>query len=830
MKKSADEIFELFNKKLRQEYVYDTNMFETEILSYYNQLIDILSSDYVTYRKFFPQVLSALEHNDTKSFAYSTYIFFQLFNKLITFKNIKEMDLSFLNEEITNQTEKKYRKLFEVSMKTNCRPRISEFNVNTDKLSEQEIKEIVTLIIEIVEYNSKTLELSNDQGNFIITQLPILRCLLNKLKKSEIFYISIGMFIDCLNSSEHFQHARDFSEEIIISGFNDNIPEFGFFNSFRCYSSQGSINAAILYANISLYCAINKGKPVFNKYLQEIIWQSLKYFRNIKLHHFVIDIYKKIPTKLKFSEYEKRAIDHTYFSCLVKMGCDSLPNLILDYLHQERESIFQGGIEESTPWLITLYNIKRLYPNADFSSNGLGFYLSVFEKIVPKERVGKYKCVIEGDSRKIKSYLKKSLINLNDTRNQADIGYDNEFALALSNRLIEDSFSKQDKEAILLAMMLKSDFSLTFHNKDVEALIPFKLSNNKIEKFNAIYSDKKEIQKNLSMNNSELYIWLAVTEGKVFQLSHFDNNFEFNNLINWNWMEYNKLITSDYFSQISFDDTIEDQIGVRKVLKEDCLEQASKIIKSIDFCKLAINQRGSTIFLVKDMELTNFPHNLFLDEQGTFIHLEKPITNILSTEWYLSRKKDSFINKHFSKSIWIPTIEGNLILNMLYDSLKEFLQAHQFSICQKTKIESPLSSEVNIICSHGAKDIAFKQFICPNNPLLVNPNHIIGKGKILIFFVCHSGSYQREIFGNNITSIVKTFIAAGYKAVIAPFWALHVKIPEVWLPVFIDSLNNGNTIDYALFNANKAVYLKYPTPSAWASMHLYGNPHLVISK
>lgn len=828
MNQSPNEIIKLFYNKLSAERMYGTNKFEGEIITHYLKILEILSKDYPTYRRYIPKILSSLEQNDTKSISYSVFIFFQLYDELLSSKTIIKIDLSVLDEKITDQTLQKYFQALDKSLEANNKPRISEFNFKAENLSEQEVKEIVSLLVNLLQDSSKTLEWSADQGDVLMMQLSVLRYLLNSLGNSGLFYFAAGMFLDRLNTSEYFQAARDVSEEIIISSFNDGTPEYGFFNSYSCYSSQGSIHAAILYANISLYCAIHKDKPILDKYLQEIIWQSIKFFRNTRLFSWAINIYKGIPKKLHFSDYERRAIDHTYFTCLLGSMDKNLPNEILDYLHREGENIFRAGIHESTHWLIILYNIKRLYSKADFSPTALGFYLNVFENIVPEGTVEKHKNIISGDSEKLKVYLKKSLIKLNETRNQSDIVYDNEMALKISNRLIEDSFSKQDVEAVLLAMMLKSDFSLIFQPKEAEEFVAFKLPNDDLEELNVLYSDLKQFLKNLSPDESELFIWFAVTEGKVFQLSLLNEKFHFYHLKNWNWSSFDKLSKSDYFSSMSFDNTIKDKNGVREVLPEEHLWQANEISKTLDFSCLTSVQDANSILIIKDMELARFPHNLLLDDNGSFIHLEKPMANILSTEWYLSNKNDSTINNDFTKSIWIPTEDGDFTLNQLYGSLEQHLKNYQFDIFQNTNLSSPISSDLNIVCSHGSKNIASVQVIYPNDKPLVNLDQIVGKGNVLIFFVCHSGSYKKEFFRNNIISMVKSYISSGYKAVIAPFWSLHVNIPNKWLPEFIDSLNKGLSINLAVYNANKAVADKYPTPTAWACMHLYGNPHLSI--
>lgn len=287
---------------------------------------------------------------------------------------------------------------------------------------------------------------------------------------------------------------------------------------------------------------------------------------------------------------------------------------------------------------------------------------------------------------------------------------------------------------------------------------------------------------------------------------------------------------TNYFSCLSFDDETKDHFGVRKVTPDEHLEKAKEIQKDLNFSRLSSTENASSILIVKDMELAKFPHNLMLDEHGSFVHAQKPITNILSTEWFIACKDDSNINNDFSKSIWIPTKSGDFTLNKLHDSLKSELEKHQFKVFNQIDIVSPLSSDLNIVCSHGAKDIASNQVIYPGDSPLENLGKIVGSGEILIFFVCHSGSYKNEYFRNNITSLVKTYITLGYKAVIAPFWSLHINIPKIWLSTFILSLYEGLSINYSVFKANKSVSEEYQTPAAWACMHLYGNPHLVIKR
>ncbi|MFP5082184.1 CHAT domain-containing protein [Pedobacter sp. JCM 36344] len=89
---------------------------------------------------------------------------------------------------------------------------------------------------------------------------------------------------------------------------------------------------------------------------------------------------------------------------------------------------------------------------------------------------------------------------------------------------------------------------------------------------------------------------------------------------------------------------------------------------------------------------------------------------------------------------------------------------------------------------------------------------------------------KTEFFRNNVASLVKRFIAQGYEAVIAPYWALDVTVPKYWLPEFLNCLDAGESVSQAMFSASRKVYDQFPTPAAWACLHLYGNPNLKIQE
>jgi len=342
-----------------------------------------------------------------------------------------------------------------------------------------------------------------------------------------------------------------------------------------------------------------------------------------------------------------------------------------------------------------------------------------------------------------------------------------------------------------------------------------------------IYEDSNKFINSLPINDKTSINWIANSESKIYELNLFNKNYHFKQLNEW-VSHYSKLIDNDYFIDFTFVDTIKIKGSVRALLPEEFFIDEAKILKEISFAKLSINPKAESVFVIKDMQISKFPHNLFLDSNGDFIHKKLPITNVLSTEWLLNTNRSFFLKSNFTKSIWIPIESGDIPLNYLYSNIESTLNEKLFDVYKNVTLGKPLSADINIICSHGAKNISETQIIFQDNNPTYDLNSVIGKGKILVFFVCYSGSMKTEFFRNNVASMVKKYISMGYEAVIAPYWALDVTIPRYWLPEFLNSLENKFTISEAVFKANRKVYERYPTPAAWACLHLYGNPNIII--
>lgn len=370
----------------------------------------------------------------------------------------------------------------------------------------------------------------------------------------------------------------------------------------------------------------------------------------------------------------------------------SLPSKLLDYLYKEREEILAGGVSEVLPWLVTLYNLRRYYPTADYSIAGFGFFLNIFEMIVPAGIVKNYKDIIEADSKDLKSHLKQSLIKLNETRNVADFVYDNKSAIRISSRLIENSIKTKDASGFLLSMMLKSDYSILLKEKESKELAPLILPEVNVDSFETLYEDNVEFLNELPVGPNISMNWLAFSEGKLFQLQLLNREYSFSLLSNWNYDMFRELVNNNYFVDLTFDDTVKDKGEIRQISPEEFEEEEKKVARKLNIAKLSVAKKAEEVYIVKDMELSKYPHNLFLNEDGELIAKHVPVTNVLSTEWLLQTNGAAPLPVAYSKSIWIPVESEDFELNWLYSGIENTLQENTFEVFKQVELEKEKSS------------------------------------------------------------------------------------------------------------------------------------------
>ena len=259
-------------------------------------------------------------------------------------------------------------------------------------------------------------------------------------------------------------------------------------------------------------------------------------------------------------------------------------------------------------------------------------------------------------------------------------------------------------------------------------------------------------------------------------------------------------------------------------------EEEEHLFEMLRNYRFSLPNVAGRVLLVKDMELEPYPHHLFVDDRtDEFIGKVRPIANVISTELLIKTNRSELqIPLNFSKSFWIPVSSGEITFSGIKDHLEDTLLKYQFHVVEDSMPKKPLSSDLNIVCAHGGKNISESEWFYANSQPIIDTGKIVGPGKILVLLVCHSGSAVYKDYDGAVRTFIKRYVRMGYKSIIAPMWSLPTDILPLWISTFMDRLSCGEYIIDSVFHANMAVKDRFIAPSAWACLHLFGNPYLHV--
>jgi len=690
---------------------------------------------------------------------------------------------------------------------------------------------LVNIIIDSIQEFSVKLD-DTKYIEVVSIYLVILAKLCYDINKLDYFYGLILTFIDGLSQASEFQFSRDLGEEILIKSLKENKLEYALVIYFRIYQAQNNTNLALLFANAFLEVVIPKGS-INTMLLKKYLFTLHRIFRNLYMEYFENAIYVFIIKHIKLNQYEKDSITHSHFGMKILIMDNTVIMDILNFLNENREEILKSGEFACKSWLSTIYSLQKLFAdNVDIEI--LSDYVQLFERVIASDTNQKLKAYTVGKGSEIKEIFIKELLKLNKTRSKDDFIHEVKNCMVLANKLLEFSIEQNDIEGFLLSQILKNDKTLLFDEKYVDTpdrVIKIEFDNKNDDLSAYLESFLENVKKNFSFGEEYVCIWLSVLGDNVFYLSLTENNFDsIKKITNWRLQIMNDSLKED-FSEMKFNDTI--KIKGFNVQYDEYLQLSdyNTILQKYSYSRindLKINNKR--VLVVKDMLLSRYPLNLLIDDSGDFVSRNSSITNILSTEWFIRNSNLNCKKINLSNiTAWIPTEGGDLAINYINDKLSNFIKEKDILLINARVPPTKLIGEINIIVAHGAKDIATLPFLkIDNETYLTDILGIMGEGVVAVLFVCFAGSAKKDSFSERIQTVAKSLMDIGYKAVIAPVWALNISVPHIWLPEFYNQLYNGVEISEALFLANRKIFNINKNPGAWACMHLYGNPHLTL--
>jgi len=742
----------------------------------------------------------------------------------------------------------------------NIRP--SSFNL-THSLNTEDFQNLVKYIEQLFGIIEIKFYSENELNNFLFI-ITIYLGLINGEEEEYKGRVSniLTNFIDLLNFNHHYQKARDFCEEILVYSLQrEKIPSTGWICLFKCFTQQKNVVDAALYGCLSL-AIINRYGEHKKEILLDAFYHSMIFFRNFGFEEMV-EITYKILMGLELEEYDRQKITLSYYNSVLLNPSD-ITNEFIEELEQFISETFSSIISFNKngiiPWLVLLYNLKNCHIKGLIDNfEKLQIFIDDFEKEIDDETIQELKSRLFPIEKETKKVFKEMVKKVFETRNYEDLAFEiNELKLITTN-VVSLSLNPVDIEYLLLSNLFICDNSLSFYEiEEVEVSKFFQEENSKLNKKIENYS--KYIFNNLNLEVGQVLYWIFENNNHVYCLIiNHNNEYSVEELIEWDIKKMRVWLSK--IADFYFDDRGDYPINSQE---QDFL----KILKEVKFACVPNAWEYDEIFIFSTLDLAIFPHNLissivtnnqpsleaheikvknYIQEKGhqDFISFHKPITNVISPEWFIQNSQKYEIKKsEFSIGAWIPIEDEDFAIHTSYSKLKNIIEDdYNGTIYTESKPESKLNSTVNIFLAHGGKGFeGFRALYTKEGEegkaitKGEGVSRLFGKGIIAIIFVCDSASISKEIYSERLNTFTYQILSLGYQAVIAPAWSLSTDIPSAWLGGFVDSFTSGDKLSVAVYKANKKIsregyneYHGFYSPTGWTTLHLYGNPNIIVT-
>lgn len=698
-----------------------------------------------------------------------------------------------------------------------------------DTLAQNERRKMVSFILDSVQrYGLKTVWDKNTIDNHIF-YCSILYSICKKDEVMDLFFYFYYNVLDRINNSGSHQLARDFAENLLIIGHNENLLAESYFGACRAYTLANNPIAGLLYINVALTNLTQSKKSIPQLFAFEILWQILKLMRalGISSKNDITFLAKEFE-KLGCKDYDKLSFYHTAFTIRILSKDKTLPNDIADFLKENREMFFKNIEHSAMPWITLINGLRSIFPNADYSS--LQLYENALNKAVEKEGNEMYLDLYA--NKNLASHLKALLVKLTATRERDDYSKDNKTALILAKRLLSQAVTEENPGDYILAMQPKSDFTFVLpKNIQTDMYQQVRVEDVDGKDYDLYYLEMETLKLLLHTEDSDAVMWIGKGNDSLYSMVLLRDMYNFEFLKDWQNVSVVH-IQQDIISKLQYTNEVKKQRESIYIKSSSELEQEGEsLLLSICKSTLPISTVAARMFFVKDLEIAAYPHQLFVNSRtNRFIGEDMPTANVISTELFIKTNFDEPLQTEYSKSFWSPVDSGEFTFSVILGQLENCFQKYKFDVhCEMTPA-LPLHADLNIVCAHGGSNISETEWFYANEQPIIETSKIVGKGKLLILFVCHSGTITHTNYDNAMHTIVKSYIQMGYSSIVAPMWSLATTIIPPWLSSFLDYMDEGNYVVDAVYKANMQVRDEFIAPSAWACMHLFGNPYLQIAE
>ncbi len=633
-------------------------------------------------------------------------------------------------------------------------------------------------------------------------------------------YIQFEAILERLARDGYHQIARDYAEEAIVCAVSDGCPEYGHYCRFSLASLQqnpidASIHGGLLLASLSLKDSIPQD------FQYRVLSALFTFFRNIHDCDTADSLYEMIMSLEYIGPYNRQKTHTAYLNLLLMSDSEKALYAANDFATENLEEILRFGDASAVPWLAIISSLKFLHPQQFHTKLGLVSLESHIESVLSENQIESIRDAILPRRGSTKKMIIDALDKLHLTRNGNDHIYEVNRLQFSAARLLESSLEIGDIEGVVLAHRVMSDGSLAFElnslgerkiiRSDDVGLNGFKGRNEKYFEM---------VCRELLLCDKYRYVWLGFDGEKLYYLICEDGQFlpcgivpNISKAQVFVWLEKD-------LPKLGFNDS---PITTGPLItREDIwLEESKSIRKNLPKLYLPESKKNTIVFC--DIEMSCFPHN-FISEPNDG-EISRIICNPLSLDNYL-RYKPLHIDVS-EVSIWAPIEADDTAILLAHGRLISCMAEYKLILSESMVPNFERQTDIKAFICHGgrSKNGGFTG-LYPSDDKKYISSSILGSGKVAVLFICHGGHVNSDVYARSFQALAKNLLSAGYEAVIAPSWSLNVVIPGPWMTAFIGFLTlGGNIVDASLY-ANNRIKSIYPVESAWAAMHVFGNPHV----
>lgn len=740
-----------------------------------------------------------------------------LYNK--TIKLASSTPLSRTPTDIESCGKNKFFKFYRSNISAaGKRIRLTTFKIN--RTTKKEAEQYADWTIKLLSETAKTVT-SDDMSDIVpvLSLLAILRQLGKVNSRPEEFYHACDMILDRLVRDRHSQAARDICEEIVACSLQDQLKVYGHWCKTNLLTRQKNpIEAA--FNGCLMYSAITDDEVLPEQSQYRILKTCLTLFRDCGLSSLLEDVYSTVQTYSFLSSYDKESLAVMAIYGKLLHDPQEAAADANEYASLHIDHIIKGGRAALESWYALICNCINFSPALFESYKSLQTIYLKADDILGLEWTKKMRGLILSDQDNTKDLVVSLFDRLHLTRNKTDHIHEINLLQLTASNLIKKSIKNEDIEGLLIGHRAKSDGELAFE------LSPG-LKNNTLIKLSGISplprpltsAYTKKCLDAIAENDNFDFMWLGEKDEDVYAINFQNGSTKatvdiYSALAN-DWGSWIKTELHD----MAFDDTPE--TGPFEAREDVWLTDSNSIKAKLPSKKISTSSKDTIIF--SDIESARFPHNLAFDTNKTLPAICNSLTPDLFNT-YVSTRIDNN-----SLSIWAPVKVEDRAISLAHARLTEFFPEDHYQYFVDNVPPQESHHDIKAFVCHGGRDEqgGFNGLYLGNGKGFTT-NHIFGSGKVAILFICHGAHIHPAMYARAIQTLAKTLILDGYQGVVAPAWSLNVVIPGPWLSAFTTSIDNGDNIVRAVQYANNHIRSIYPVESAWAAMHLFGNP--LISK